>query len=345
MSNVERLTERFDTDEHVCRILHTKKAGDKWIDTYAIYLEENPLRARLTEVDPGYEKRVTRLEPYTIETTDRQGNVTRARYVDVRCELTVLGVTRDGIGTSEMQNEHSTKSAETDAFRRAARHHGVGAYILDLELIDVWRTEDSWRAKYVKGKQDAEKKMRDLLDGKSNPQESTTTEPPRRTNTPSDLGPGYKKTVVNNPDAISVMSDEPFRAAFTAGGLTVFYGNRELYEASGGGAEITYALLSDGNKRYGRVVRVEHDHNIESTASGLRPGDVIEGGAMITAVSFENGADGPMAVTSVDLATGETTQTTFKAFDLIAILAKKPDAITASEWKERAKSMYAEPMF
>lgn len=56
----------------------------------------------------------------------------RERLVEVRCRLTVLGVTKEDVGEGD-----SLKAAFSDALKRAAVKFGVGRYLYELEKIWV----------------------------------------------------------------------------------------------------------------------------------------------------------------------------------------------------------------
>lgn len=93
------------------------------------YIREDAIAARLDQVDPAWTFEI-------LQTLERNGTIS------VIGRLTVKGTSRDNIGmetvkTSKSGNEanEAEKSAATDAFKRAARHHGVGRYLLKLKGV------------------------------------------------------------------------------------------------------------------------------------------------------------------------------------------------------------------
>jgi hypothetical protein len=63
-------------------------------------------------------------------------------YVDgpsggTKCALTVMGVTKHGIGMAGDKESEKAKSEESDSLKRAAVKFGIGRYLYDLELPPV----------------------------------------------------------------------------------------------------------------------------------------------------------------------------------------------------------------
>lgn len=91
-----------------------------------IYVAEAAVTARIEEVDPGWEVRLLNV-------------FTRERTTHALVSMTIMGTTRDGIGTQVIETtkdgdreaNESEKAAATDALRRAARLFGIGRYLLE----------------------------------------------------------------------------------------------------------------------------------------------------------------------------------------------------------------------
>lgn len=83
------------------------------------YLDEEDIIFRLIEIDPAYELS----EP--ISMPDKEENIA------VKIALSLKGVVRWGVGTcaKDSPTGEPTKSAVTDAFKRAARCFGIGLYL------------------------------------------------------------------------------------------------------------------------------------------------------------------------------------------------------------------------
>lgn len=71
-----------------------------------------------------------------------------ANYVDVdvyyggiRCDLTILGVSKQDVGTASMAEQ--MKGAHSDALKRAAVKFGIGAYLYDLKNLTGARIEQN----------------------------------------------------------------------------------------------------------------------------------------------------------------------------------------------------------
>ncbi len=136
---VEKLRQPFPIEAHELR--------DGGRDGKLVYLTEEPLADRLTEVDPNWQFRIIE-----VVQTDYRGE--KADSVTVHAELTVCGITRANLGvafanmkTREWDNgkkqyvnidppivyplsETEVKGAATDALKRCARLFGCGVYLL-----------------------------------------------------------------------------------------------------------------------------------------------------------------------------------------------------------------------
>lgn len=117
------------------------KLDDHQFDREWPYLTELPISLRLDEVDPAWSWVVVSIETRPVVGSRNEFKVT------VHGRLTIKGVTRDGIGqvvtrqskpktdtnTGEVEIDEvnsAEMSAETVAFKRAARHLGIGRYLL-----------------------------------------------------------------------------------------------------------------------------------------------------------------------------------------------------------------------
>ena len=120
-----------------------------------VYLHEDPITERLDEVDLNW-----RLDIKSIVTRDNAGKGGKdVGTVTVTITLTVLGVSRDGVGMAVIQQSfpqtiydknkkptdetytteanEAEKSATTDALKRAARNFAIGRYILTIGKNNV----------------------------------------------------------------------------------------------------------------------------------------------------------------------------------------------------------------
>lgn len=128
----EVLSRPFEAHEHEFR------EGSK--GAMLCYITEEAITPRLVEVDPAF----ALTEPIII--TDKPENIS------VKIGITLKGVTRWGIGTSELKTFtcEPTKSAVTDAFKRAARMFGVGLYLQGLKAAK-WVNDENSLAKWLAG--------------------------------------------------------------------------------------------------------------------------------------------------------------------------------------------------
>lgn len=116
------------------------------------YITEAPICNRLDDVDPAWSWVIVSIETREVVGSRNEFKVT------VHGRLTIKGVARDGVGqamtrqgkpktvqgTGEVvidEVNSAEKSAETDAFKRAARHFGVGRYLLVTQKAKI-KTEE-----------------------------------------------------------------------------------------------------------------------------------------------------------------------------------------------------------
>lgn len=105
----------FELDEHE---IYSQKARDK--SMWFVYVDELSIRERLDEVEPNW-------------SWDIVGREYIGKVAIVHGRLTFGGNVRDGIGEQTAYGNdiggNDVKGAATDAFRRAARMYGIGAYL------------------------------------------------------------------------------------------------------------------------------------------------------------------------------------------------------------------------
>jgi hypothetical protein len=104
------------------------------------YITEEAITPRIIEVDPAFEL----TEPMVIQ--DKPDNIS------IKIGITIKGITRWGIGTSELKTftGEPTKSAVTDAFKRAARMFGIGLYLQGLKSAK-WVKDEETLAGWLRG--------------------------------------------------------------------------------------------------------------------------------------------------------------------------------------------------
>lgn len=92
------------------------------------YIDSRLASERLTEVDPGWEA------SYSFAAATPADPVGLSYNVPVVCRLTVLGVTREGVGqiASSSLDDKYAKAAFSDALKRAAVDFGIGAYLYTM---------------------------------------------------------------------------------------------------------------------------------------------------------------------------------------------------------------------
>lgn len=115
----EQLKQPFPASDHQDRVL---PGGGKWF-----FIPWQLIRKRLNDVSPEWE--VSYSDP-----------VVTAEYVVIRCQLTIDGLTREGVGNDKAYPEKNTygtpiERAIADAFKNAAEQFGVGAYLDNQDFV------------------------------------------------------------------------------------------------------------------------------------------------------------------------------------------------------------------
>lgn len=112
-----------------------------------VYIDARLARERLTDVDPSW---WAEYEFVAVASGDPCGF---QYYTPMRCELTVLGVTRTGFGqvATKGAGANTVKAAQSDALKRAAVEFHVGAYLYALKQFyakatDCWIDGDKVKA-------------------------------------------------------------------------------------------------------------------------------------------------------------------------------------------------------
>jgi len=175
---------------------HELRAGG--FSEQLVYLTEEPLADRLSEVDPNWEFKI-------VSTIITDYNLSRPDSCTVTADLTICGITRSGVGTCVANvklgekkdgkwvkfetplilplSETEIKGAATDALKRCARLFGVGGYLLRLKGVKIRNANDF--ANWYK---------RELYAGAPERSQQRKTAPPARDSaqagaTPLDVGP------------------------------------------------------------------------------------------------------------------------------------------------------------
>lgn len=128
--------------------------GAQWL----VYTTEDPIRERLTDVDPNWSLELA--------------NITvQQKFASVTVALTVHGVTRIGTGGAAVKRQDKdtdqdvVKAATTDAFKRASRMFGVGAYLLHAPKIYTdWIAKPQGKEDWNKRRAYEEEAMRKFAD-------------------------------------------------------------------------------------------------------------------------------------------------------------------------------------
>lgn len=110
---IEKLKAPFTPAEHQDRDL---PGGGKWF-----FIPWQRIRKRLNDVCPDWS--VSYSDPIIV-----------GDFVVVRCQLTVCGITREGVGNDKAYSEKKTygtpvERAIADSFKNAAEQFGIGAYL------------------------------------------------------------------------------------------------------------------------------------------------------------------------------------------------------------------------
>ncbi|NJN38939.1 MAG: hypothetical protein HC790_09745 [Acaryochloridaceae cyanobacterium CSU_3_4] len=116
---LDQLKAPFPAADHQDRIL---PGGGKWF-----FIPWQRIRKRLNEVCPDWS--VSYSDPVIV-----------GEYVVVRCQLTIEGLTREGVGNDKAYPDKQTygtpiERAIADAFKNAAEQFGVGAYLDNQEFV------------------------------------------------------------------------------------------------------------------------------------------------------------------------------------------------------------------
>lgn len=176
-----------------------------------VYLDEEAVCTRLDEVDPNW-------EPLIIERGYRP-TADGSLVFSVHLRLTVCGVSRDGIGMSDIiltsngkESNEAEKSAATDALKRAARLFGVGRYLLGTP--DWVKDHDSLR-KWLKG--DSKPTQQ------STPRNNQPTQPPRQVAT------GEKQVTLQTVTVKKSKENKPYLHFTTSDGTAVTAWSRQPF--------------------------------------------------------------------------------------------------------------------
>jgi len=162
---ISRLSEPFKTDELKWRVgagnmfmayvdarqvaerLNHVVGAENWTDTY------EPIQFTDTQIkdNTDLQKVKTEIEARGLKVSDifwtnRTGDVTGLKnksyasfdykdviYGGIRCSLTVLGATKQDVGTTSLADQ--MKGAHSDALKRAAVKFGIGSYLYDLKNL------------------------------------------------------------------------------------------------------------------------------------------------------------------------------------------------------------------
>jgi len=120
---LERLAQPFPPEEVGFKVQSTNRDRTKGL--VVAYVDARTVLDRLDEVvgSEGWQ------DAYEVLADHRDGS---GRLVEVRCRLTLLGVSKEDVGEGD-----SLKAAFSDALKRAAVKFGVGRYLYRLPKIWV----------------------------------------------------------------------------------------------------------------------------------------------------------------------------------------------------------------
>jgi hypothetical protein len=118
-SILEKLKKPFAAEEHKDRDL---PGGGRWF-----FIPWQRIRKRVNEVDPSW----------SVAYTDP---IVAGDYVCIRCQLTICGITREGMGNDKAYPDKKTygtpiERAIADSFKNAAEQFGVGAYLDSQDFV------------------------------------------------------------------------------------------------------------------------------------------------------------------------------------------------------------------
>lgn len=116
------------------------------------YADSRAYEARLDEAlqenwSASYERAFVHAPVDVVEWENGQ-RVTRTKNIGkvaVTCFLTILGVTRCGMGECDLADDNAVTSAESQAFKRACSRFGLGRYLYDIPQVWVGYDEDRRR--------------------------------------------------------------------------------------------------------------------------------------------------------------------------------------------------------
>jgi hypothetical protein len=148
------MTQGISEKDRAMLICPFPRAEHEFIRGY-VYITEDAINTRLAKVDPAFTFEILSI-------------TARGRQVSCHARLTVNGVARDAIGMQSIEylkgkdgqedvNREAgepEKSADTDAFKRCARKHGIGLYLLQSPKegaqFEQWLSERlaAWKAAY-----------------------------------------------------------------------------------------------------------------------------------------------------------------------------------------------------
>lgn len=143
-------------EQEILQLLRKPFPKDKHLSNYDgfIYVDETAVSERLDEVDPGWGFQIISIS-------------SRDRKVVVHARMTILGVSRDGvgmttveyvkekddkgkvIGETDIEISEPEKASATDALRRCARLFGIGRYLLGAPKAKgakQWESAGAWSA-------------------------------------------------------------------------------------------------------------------------------------------------------------------------------------------------------
>jgi len=104
-----------------------------------VYIDARLARERLSDVDPNWTAQYALEASYTGDPLGLQW------YLPVRCDLTVCGVTRSGVGQAAVKaaSANIVKAAHSDALKRAAVEFHIGAYLYAMRQFFA-KEEHCW---------------------------------------------------------------------------------------------------------------------------------------------------------------------------------------------------------
>lgn len=116
---------KIDPSDIQWRVGSTYERNGKLMGQLLGYINARTAMEKLDALDPAWNSDI-----FPIVITD-------GAVVAAQCKLTVAGVTRSDVGVSALTDIDPTKTAYSDAFKRAAVHHGIARELYDLPYIAV----------------------------------------------------------------------------------------------------------------------------------------------------------------------------------------------------------------